>query len=240
MPAEPQSGSCPADRPAGAIRVLLAVSEPLSNGSVGSLLESHDGIDVVGAAATDAATIRLARRTRPDVVLIESANGLHVLATARRLLAEPDLGRTQVLLFGRFQREEDVLAALRSGIGGLVDRDAEPDEILRAVRMSASGAAFIIPRQRRGFPLRLAPSPEARRRLASITPEERDAVSLAARGQHDVEIARQLAIGVTTVRSRLSSAMRKLGARDRSALVVAAYETGLVEPEPNRTYPHEE
>jgi DNA-binding NarL/FixJ family response regulator len=240
MPAEPPSGSRADDPPAGTIRVLLAVSEPLGNGSVGSLLEAHDGIDVVGAAATDAATIALARRSRPDVVLIDSASGLHVLATARRLLAEPDLARTQVLLFGRFEREEDVLAALRSGIGGLVDRDAEPDEIVRAVRMSASGAAFVIPGQRRGFPLRLAPTREARQRLASITAEEREAVTQAARGQHDVEIARQLAIGVTTVRSRLSSAMRKVGARDRSALVVAAYETGLVEPEPTRVDHHKE
>lgn len=230
----------PAEPPAGAIRVLLAVSEPLGNGSVGNLLEAHDGIDVVGAAATDAATIRLARRTRPDVVLIESANGLRVLATARRLVAEPELARTQVLLFGRFERDEDVLAALRSGIGGLVDRDAAPDEVLRAVRMSASGAAFVIPGPGRGSALRLLPSREARRRLASVTAEERDAVALAARGQHDVEIAGQLGIGVTTVRSRLSSAMRKLGARDRPALVVTAYETGLVAAKPTKTDPHEE
>jgi DNA-binding NarL/FixJ family response regulator len=137
MPAEPPSGSRADDSPAGAIRVLLAVSAPLSNGSLGNLLDAHDGIDVVGAAATEAATITLALWSRPDVILIDSANGLQVLATARRLFAEPDLARTQVLLFGRLEREEDVLAALRSGIGGLVDRDAEPDEIVRAVRMSA-------------------------------------------------------------------------------------------------------
>jgi DNA-binding NarL/FixJ family response regulator len=145
----------PAEPPSGAVRVLLAVSEPLGNGRLGNLLEAHDGIDVVGAAATDAATIRLARRTRPDVVLIESANGLHVVATARRLLAEPDLARTQVLLFGRFERDEDVHAALRSGIGGLVDRDAAPADVLRAVRMSASGATFVIPGPRRRFASRL-------------------------------------------------------------------------------------
>jgi DNA-binding NarL/FixJ family response regulator len=154
MSAEPRSSVRDGD-PAGAIRVLLAGPGAAMRGS---LLAFRDGIEVVGAAATDADTIRLARRTHPDVVLIDSANGMHVLATARRLLAEPDLGRVQVLLLGRFEREEDVLGALRSGIGGLVDKNAAPDEILRAVRMSASGAAFILPGRQRPSALRLAPS----------------------------------------------------------------------------------
>jgi DNA-binding NarL/FixJ family response regulator len=109
------------------------------------VLGDDEGVDVVGAAATDAETIRLARRTRPHVVLLDSANGLHVLATARRLLADPDCAGIQVLLFGRFEREADVLGALRSGVGGLVDKHAAPDELLRAVRMSAGGAAFVFP-----------------------------------------------------------------------------------------------
>jgi DNA-binding NarL/FixJ family response regulator len=235
MFAEPQSGVGDGNR-AGTIRVLLAGPGAAMRGS---LLAFRDGIEVVGAAATDADTIRLARRTHPDVVLLDSANGMHVLATARRLLAVPNLGRIQVLLLGRFEREEDVLAALRSGIGGLVDKDAAPDEVLRAVRMSASGAAFILPGRRRPSALRLAPSRVVRERLASITAAEHDAIALAARGREDHEIAAQLAIGVGTVRSRLSSAMRKLGARDRSALI-AAYETWLVQPPIPRPDPHEE
>jgi DNA-binding NarL/FixJ family response regulator len=149
MPAKPSSSFRDDDR-SGAVRLLLAASDAVTRGPVGLLLRAHDGIEVVGAAATDAETLRLARRTRPDVVLIESANGLHVLATARRLLAERDLAGTEVLLFGRFDRDEEVLAALRSGIGGLVDKNATPEELLRAVRMSASGAAFVIPRNRLG------------------------------------------------------------------------------------------
>src|SRR5688500_6541611 len=97
MFAEPPSGA--GDR-TGAIRVLLAGPGAAMRGS---LLAFRDGIEVVGAAATDADTIRLARRTRPDVVLIDSANGMHVLATARRLLAEAGLARIQVLLLGRFE-----------------------------------------------------------------------------------------------------------------------------------------
>jgi DNA-binding NarL/FixJ family response regulator len=224
-----------ADPPAAPVRVLLAGAWAVMRGS---LLGGHDGIELVGAAATDADTIRLARRTRPDVVLIDSTNGLHVLATARRLLSEPH--HAEVILLGRFEREGDVLAALHSGIGGLVDKDAAPDELARAVRMSAGGAAFIIPSKQRGSAPRLAPSRRARERLASITAGERDAVALAVRGQRDEAIADQLAIGVPTVRSRLSSAMRKLAARDRSALVIAAYEAGLLEPPSRRPDPHEE
>jgi DNA-binding NarL/FixJ family response regulator len=225
----------PADPPADAIRLLLAGAWAVMRGS---LLGGREGIELVGAAATDADTIRLARRTRPDVVLIDSTNGLHVLATARRLLAEPD--HAEVILLGRFEREGDVLAALHSGIGGLVDKDAEPDELARAVRMSAGGAAFILPAKQRGFSPRLAPSRRTRERVTSITAGERDAVALAVRGHRDEAIAAQLAISVPTVRSRLSSAMRKLGARDRSALVIAAYEAGLLQPPSLRPDPNEE
>jgi DNA-binding NarL/FixJ family response regulator len=128
----------------GTIRVLVAGGEPLMRASLTAVLGTGTGILVVAEAATDDETLALARRTTPDVVLMDGSNGLHVLGTTRRLLADPALLRTRVVMLGRIEREEDVLAAMRSGIGGLVDRDAPPYELVQAVRTSAAGAAFVV------------------------------------------------------------------------------------------------
>jgi DNA-binding NarL/FixJ family response regulator len=109
-----------------------------------AVLGTGPGIVVVGEVGTDDEAVALARRTNPDVVLIDGSNGLHVLGTTRRLLADPALAGVRVVMLGRIEREEDVLAALRVGIGGLVDRDAPPYELVQAVRMAAGGAAFVV------------------------------------------------------------------------------------------------
>jgi DNA-binding NarL/FixJ family response regulator len=139
MPAEP------AQKGRGAlIRVLLAGTPPMRE-RVRTELTADGRILVVGEAATDAETIAVARRERPQVVVIDSANGVHPFATARRLLADPQLSATEVLMYGHFDREEYVLSAWRAGIGGLVSRNVSPADLVRAVRMSASGAAFVMP-----------------------------------------------------------------------------------------------
>jgi DNA-binding NarL/FixJ family response regulator len=126
------------------IRVLVAGGQALMRASLSAVLGSGPRIVVVGEAATDDEAIALARRATPDVILIDGSNGLHVLGTARRMLADPELAGTRVVMLGRIEREEDVLAALRIGIGGLVDRDAAPYELVQAVRMAAGGAAFVV------------------------------------------------------------------------------------------------
>jgi DNA-binding NarL/FixJ family response regulator len=126
------------------IRVLVAGGEQLMRASLAAVLGTGTGIVVVAEAATDDETIALARRTMPDVVLIDGANGLDVVGTTRRLLADPELAGPRVVMLGRVEREEHVLAALRGGIGGLVDRDAPPYELVQAVRLSAGGAAFVV------------------------------------------------------------------------------------------------
>jgi DNA-binding NarL/FixJ family response regulator len=126
------------------VRVMVAGGEPLMRASLVAVLGSSTGVVVVGEAGGDDEAIELARRTTPRVVLLDGGNGLHVLVTARRLLAHPELAHTRVVMLGRVKREEDVLAALRSGIGGLVDRDAPPYELVQAVRTAANGAAFVV------------------------------------------------------------------------------------------------
>jgi DNA-binding NarL/FixJ family response regulator len=142
----------------GVIRVLVAGGEPLMRASVSAVLGTGNGMVVVGAAATDDEALALARQTRPDVILMDSADGLHVLSTSRRLLADPELVGIQVLMLGRFEREEDVLAALRGGIAGLIDRDAPPYELVRAVLMSAGGDMFVMPSNLRRLAGRIQPS----------------------------------------------------------------------------------
>jgi DNA-binding NarL/FixJ family response regulator len=212
----------------GTIRVLLAGGEPLMRASVTAVLGTGTGTAVVGEAATDDEAIAVARRTRPDVVLIDGADGLHVLTTTRRLLADPELAGTQVLMFGRFEREEDVLAALRIGVSGLVDRDVPPYELVQAVRMAARGAAFVLLSTRRRLLGHVEPSRVGRERLASITDREREVVALVARGLTDTEIAERLAISPSTAKTHLTRAMWKLHAPSRAAIVAIAREAGFI------------
>jgi len=145
------------------IRVLIAGGAPLMRANLSAVLGTGTGMAVVGEATTDDETIALARGTRPDVVLIDNADGLHVFSTTRRLLGDPELPGIQVLMLGRFEREEDVLAAMRSGIAGLIDRDAPPYELVRAVRLTAGGAAFVVPSTLRRLIGRPAPETDLTR-----------------------------------------------------------------------------
>lgn len=156
VPATPVGRGTP--RP---IRVLVAGGEALMRASVSAVLGTGNGMVVVGEAATDDEALARARQTRPDVILIDGADGLHVLSTTQRLLADPELAGTQVLMLGRFEREEDVLAALRSGIAGLIDRDAPPYQLVRAVLLSAGGDMFVMPSNLRRLAGRLqSPDPD--------------------------------------------------------------------------------
>jgi DNA-binding NarL/FixJ family response regulator len=215
----------------GAIRVLLAGGEPLMRASVAAVLGTGTGTVVVGEAATDDEAIAVAHRTRPDVVLIDGADGLHVLTTTRRLLADAELAGIQVLIFGRFEREEEVLAALRIGVGGLVDRDVPPYELVRAVQMAANGAAFVLLSTRRRLLGQVEPSRMARERLASITDREREVVGLVASGLTDPQIAERLGISTSTAKTHLSRALWKLRAPSRAALVAIAREAGITDTE---------
>jgi len=138
----------PAERPrsdrGAVIRVVLAGAPPMRE-HVRAELSVDAGIIVVGESGTDAETIAVTRRERPQVVVMDTANGVHPLVTARRLLADPQLTATELLMYGHFEREEYVLSAWRAGIGGLVARNVSPTDLVRAVRMSAGGAAFVMP-----------------------------------------------------------------------------------------------
>ena len=126
------------------VRVLLSGSLPMRERVRGEL-STDARIVVVAEAGSDVETIAAARRERPEVVLIDSANGVHPLVTARRLLSDRQLTSTELLMYGYFEREEYVLSAWRAGIGGIVAPNVTAADLVRAVRLSASGAAFVMP-----------------------------------------------------------------------------------------------
>jgi DNA-binding NarL/FixJ family response regulator len=216
------------------IRVLLADDQPLVRAGFHALLGRAADIEVVGEAADGVEALELARRTRPDVVLMDvRMPRLDGLAATARLCADPQLAGTRVIVVTTFELDEYVHNALRAGASGFLLKDVEPDELRRAVRIVAAGEALLAPSVTRRliaeFTRRARPADaEQRERLALLTEREREVVALVGRGLSNEELAAHLFISPATAKTHVSHAMTKLTARDRAQLVVFAYESGLV------------
>jgi DNA-binding NarL/FixJ family response regulator len=215
-----------------AIRVLLADDQHLVRAGFRLILENDPDVEVVAEAATGAEAVELSIRHRPDVVLMDvrMPDGDGVEAT-RRIVAEPSLHRTRVVMLTTFELDEHITDAIDAGASGFLLKDIEPDDLRSAVRAVAGGAASLSPsvtatvlRQLRDHARR----PKGVDRLAALTARELDVVALVGRGMVNAEIARELHISAATVKTHVARAMAKLHARDRAALVVLAHETGLV------------
>ncbi|MFI0421813.1 response regulator [Spongiactinospora sp. 9N601] len=213
------------------IRVLIADDQALIRIGLRVLIETEDDLEVVGEATDGKETLELARRLRPDVVLMDiQMPGIDGLAALRDIVADPVLTTTRVIMLTTFQIDEYIFTALRDGASSFLVKDAEPDEVLRAIRVVAEGGSLLSPSVTRRvigeFARRVPVGPH--RRLSGLTEREREIVGLVSEGLSNDEIAAHLVVSPATVRTHVGRAMVKLGARDRAQLVVIAYQSGLV------------
>jgi len=217
------------------IRVVVADDQALVRVGCRTLLEAEADIEVVGDADTGSAALTVVRAESPEVVLMDiRMPGLDGLEATRRITADPGLAGVRVLILTTFEIDEYVFEALRAGASGFLLKDADPEDLIRAVRVVAGGEALLSPAVTRRLIAEFISSPERRAAspasLAELTEREREVLSLIATGLSNDEIAETLVISPATVRTHINRVMAKLAARDRAQLVVMAYEAGLVAP----------
>ncbi|MFD7459479.1 MULTISPECIES: response regulator transcription factor [unclassified Streptomyces] len=218
------------------ITVLLVDDEPLVRAGLRAVLEAQPDLEVVGEAADGAAVIPLVRRLRPDVVAMDVRmpllDGIEATRAVLRTVPDPP----KILVVTTFENDEYVYEALRAGADGFLLKRARPAEIVHAVRLVAEGESLLFPASVRQLAAEYGGdgggNPAARTVMdrAQLTEREADVLRLMARGLSNAEIAGQLVVGTETVKSHVSAVLAKLGARDRTQAVIAAYESGFVSP----------
>jgi RNA polymerase sigma factor (sigma-70 family) len=217
------------------IGVLVADDQALVRGAFRILIDSAADMTVVAEASDGAEAVQLARKTHPDVVLMDIRMPvLDGLEATRRITTEAETADVRVLVLTTFALDEYVFAALRAGASGFLLKDAVPEDLLAAVRVIAAGDALIAPSVTRRLIEEFVRQPELTRTatgvLDGLTEREREVLKEVARGLSNAEIAERLYVSPATVKTHVSRTLMKLGARDRAQLVVVAYETGLITP----------
>jgi len=217
------------------IRVLLADDQALIRAGFRVLVDSADDMQVVAEATDGARAVELARRECADVVLMDIRMPvMDGLEATRRIAADDDLAGVKVIILTTFESDEYVYQAIRAGASGFLVKDAEPDDLIHAIRVVARGDALLAPSVTRRLITDLATRPELPkadpRQLNALTDREREVLRLVAAGLSNDEIAGRLFVSPLTAKTHVSRILTKLGARDRAQLVVVAYESGLVTP----------
>jgi DNA-binding NarL/FixJ family response regulator len=214
------------------IRILLADDQPLIRSGIRALLDAEDDIEVVGEAADGQQAVALAAEHRPDIALVDiQMPVLDGLGATRQIVADERLASVRVVILTNFGLDEYIFAALRAGASGFLLKDTQPAELLQALRVVTGGDALLSPAVTRrliGEFVARPPVALAAAGMEALTNREREVVALVAHGLSNDEIAGTLVLSTTTVKTHVSRAMIKLGARDRAQLVVFAYQAGLV------------
>jgi DNA-binding NarL/FixJ family response regulator len=214
-------------------RVLIADDDDLMRAGLVELLSGEPEIEIVGEAATGRQAVERARRLRPDVVLMDvrmpDLDGIQ--ATRELTRAAPD---TRVVILTTFEQDDYIFGALRAGASGFLLKRTRPEELIAAVRSVAAGDSLLSPSVTRLVIDRMAqqPLPELanQAKLNELTPREREVLELVARGLSNREIATELFVEESTVRTHVKRIQMKLQLRDRVQIVIFAYETGMSLP----------
>ncbi len=213
------------------IRVAIVDDQEMVRTGLRMVLDAESDLEVVAEAGDGDTGVREVHRERPDVVLMDvRMPGVDGLEATRRICAEhPDIA---VIVLTTFDLDDYVFGALRAGASGFLLKDAPADDLVAAIRVVAAGDALLAPSVTKRLIAEFAERPTVTRApgLETVTDREGDVLRLVARGLSNAQIAAELFVAETTVKTHVSRLLTKLGVRDRVQLVVVAYESGLVRP----------
>ena len=216
------------------VRVLIADDQPLVRAGFRVILEAEPDIEVVGEASDGLEAVELAGRLQPDVVCMDiRMPNLDGVEATRRLAGQGVEHPVKVLVLTTFDLDEYVVEALRAGASGFLVKDVPAAELARAIRVVAAGEALLAPGVTRRLLDLVAtrlPSAAPPVSLATLTERELEVMRLVARGLSNAEIADELVVSETTVKTHVAHVLQKLGLRDRIQAAILAYETRLVQP----------
>jgi DNA-binding NarL/FixJ family response regulator len=219
------------------LSVLIADDQALVRRGFRMVLEIEDGIEVVGEAIDGNDAIAQARRLAPDVVLMDvRMPGLDGIAATQRLTAG-DAVDARVIMLTTFDMDEYVYEALQAGASGFLLKDVEPELLVAGIHAVHAGDSLLAPSVTRRMIETLLKRPQvvdatARKRLETLTAREQETLALLARGLTNSEIAAELYVSETTVKTHVGRVLMKLGLRDRVQAVIFAYETGVARQTP--------
>ncbi len=216
------------------ISVLIADDQALVRRGFRLLLEIEPDLDIVGEAGDGAEAVNLARRLRPDVILMDvRMPNLDGIEATRRVMALPH-NESRVVMLTTFDMDDYVYEALRGGASGFLVKDVEPELLVAGIKAVHAGESLLAPKvTRRMIETFLARRPvvdaAAAQRLASLTTRERETLDLVAQGLSNAEIAKVFVVSETTIKTHVAQVLMKLGVRDRVQAVIYAYDHGLVD-----------
>lgn len=226
------------------LKVLIADDQALVRAGFKVLIDTDDGLEVVGEAANGREATELVKRHQPDVVLMDiRMPEMDGIEATKAIVGDPECDSTKVLVLTTFDLDEYVFSALRAGASGFLLKDTDPADLLRAIRIVADGESLLAPRITSRLIAQFTAQPEAtveadtagaepsnHEGLELLTEREREVMVLVARGLSNGEIAEELIVSHATAKTHVSRILMKLNARDRAQLVVIAYESGLIRP----------
>lgn len=226
---------------ASPIRVAIVDDQPMVRAGFAALLSAQSDMEVVGSGADGAEAIALARSTHPDVILMDiRMPGIDGLTAMERIFHEceqnPGCHRPRVIILTTFDADEYVFTALSGGASGFLLKDAEVEELVGAVRTVHRGGALLSPAITKTVIENFAstsrahhePSADLLRQVESLTDRETEVARLIAQGLSNAEVGARMYLAEPTVKTHVSHILQKLELRDRTQIVVAAYESGLV------------